>query len=250
MKILGTLIVLAVLVGTPIIGGSLLAFIDIPSMLFVGLIVLGIAFFQPPSIMIITYFAGTLFASSWGPVAFMSVWSKSITANAAFWGIVTGFLGNIIPKTLDIMGVLTLPVYLDPCIIGLTASLATILVVSRFGQITAEERVFLEELHVTPKAEYNPQWLKRSLTVCHSMIVGGVCLLLVLWFFYVTPYHEALSKKNGISTTAGFSTKVLSGEFIQSLLYSSSLIICGVLAAYCLKRTYRSPDDPVVEQGS
>ena len=42
----------------------------------------------------LTYFGATLFASAWGPVALMSVWSDRITASAAFWGIVSGFLGN------------------------------------------------------------------------------------------------------------------------------------------------------------
>ena len=36
-------------------------------------------------------FIGTVFASSWGPVGIMSVWSERITKDAAFWGMVTGF---------------------------------------------------------------------------------------------------------------------------------------------------------------
>ena len=34
---------------------------------------------------LLTYFAGTIFASSWGPVGIMSVWSRRITESAAFW---------------------------------------------------------------------------------------------------------------------------------------------------------------------
>ena len=81
-------------------------------MLVVGIVILIVAYFQPPAIMMISYFAATLFASSWGPVAFMSVWSKRITADGAFWGIVVGFVGNLIPKVLSVFEVIYLPVYL------------------------------------------------------------------------------------------------------------------------------------------
>jgi sodium/pantothenate symporter len=62
------------------------------TMLGTGIVVLMIAFVVPVDLFWLTYFVGTLFASSWGPVALMSVWSKRITADAAFWGIISGFL--------------------------------------------------------------------------------------------------------------------------------------------------------------
>ena len=75
------------------------------TMLAVGLAALALAMFVPPNIFWITYFAGTVFASSWGPVAFMSVWSRRITEAGAFWGIVAGFAGNVVPKALALLGV-------------------------------------------------------------------------------------------------------------------------------------------------
>ncbi len=72
-------------------------------MLAVGLAALALAMFVPPNIFWITYFAGTVFASSWGPVAFMSVWSRRITEAGAFWGIVAGFAGNVVPKALALL---------------------------------------------------------------------------------------------------------------------------------------------------
>ena len=70
-------------------------------MLFIGVITLVVAFFSPVDIFWLTYFVGTLFASSWGAVALMSVWSKRITADAAFWGIISGFVFNAVPKALE-----------------------------------------------------------------------------------------------------------------------------------------------------
>ena len=63
-------------------------------MLIVALVALVLAWLVPRgNIYWITYFAGTLFASAWGPVSFMSVWSRRITEAAAFWGIISGFVG-------------------------------------------------------------------------------------------------------------------------------------------------------------
>ena len=52
-------------------------------------------------------FIGTVFASSWGPVGFMSIWSKNITKDAAYWGIVTGFFFNVIPAALVYLDIIT-----------------------------------------------------------------------------------------------------------------------------------------------
>ena len=60
------------------------------AMLAVGLSVISLALMLPRNIYWLTHFAGPLFASSWGVVAFMSVWSKRITESGAFWGMVTG----------------------------------------------------------------------------------------------------------------------------------------------------------------
>jgi sodium/pantothenate symporter len=78
-------------------------------MLLVGVVTLIIAFFSPVDIFWLTYFVGTLFASSWGPVALMSVWSKRITADAALWGIISGFVFNALPKALSYIGWIELP---------------------------------------------------------------------------------------------------------------------------------------------
>ena len=88
------------------------------TMLVVGLAAFALATVVPPNIFWITYFAGTVFASSWGPVAFMSVWSRRITEAGAFWGIVAGFAGNVVPKALALLHVIVLPVWADPIIIG------------------------------------------------------------------------------------------------------------------------------------
>ena len=109
-------------------------------MLVIGLITLVIAFFSPIDIFWLTYFVGTLFASAWGPVALMSVWSKNITADAAFWGIVSGFAFNAVPKALEYLEWISLPFWLDPILLGGLVSLIVVLVVSRLGRAPYHRR--------------------------------------------------------------------------------------------------------------
>ena len=209
------------------------------TILAVGLVVLTIAFFQAPAIMVISYFAATLFASAWGPVAFMSVWSRRMTAAAAFWGIIAGFLGNMLSKVLVFAELITLPIYLDPLIIGLLLSIVTIVLVSRKGEVSAAEKSFLEKIHRTPEAEIDANLLRFSLGLCYAAMVGGLVLLLLLWQFYLIPYHQAVS-----SETEGLVVSILkSGEFLHSLFYSSMLSISGLLGYYCLKRDYQPSVD-------
>ena len=64
-------------------------------MLAISFVVLIVAYYNPPAIRIISWFASTIIAASWGPVAFASVWSKKITEKGAFWGMLLGFLGML-----------------------------------------------------------------------------------------------------------------------------------------------------------
>ena len=86
-------------------------------MLVTSIIVLVCCYFFPPNIFWFMLFIGTVFASSWGPVGLMSVWSKRITKDAAFWGMVSGFFMNVIPAAIDYLGIYHLPEYY-PAVIG------------------------------------------------------------------------------------------------------------------------------------
>ena len=64
-------------------------------MLMVGLSVIALALILPRNIYWLTHFAGPLFASSWGVVAFMSIWSGRLTEAGAFWIVAAGFGVNV-----------------------------------------------------------------------------------------------------------------------------------------------------------
>lgn len=161
-------------------------------MLSVGLVVLIICYFQPPAIMWMTYFAGTVFAASWGPTCIMSIWSKKIAAIAAFCGIIVGFATNTIVKFGDVYDLWNLPVWADPFVIGLVSSILVIMIVSANTKVTDAQRKYQESLFQVPKEDYsNFKEIKRTMLYPKIAIGVGIGVSLVLILIYVIPYHRA-----------------------------------------------------------
>jgi Na+/proline symporter len=197
------------------------------SMLAVGLVSLLVALVVPPNIFWITYFAATVFASSWGPVAFMSVWSRRITEAGAFWGMVAGFLGNVVPKALALGELIVLPVWADPILIGAAIGAAVTIAVSLCGSVTAAEHAYREFLHVTPPDELDERETRRTLRWPAILIAGGVLLGALMICFYALPYRRV----------SGGETSVLaSGELWLSLGCAAVLVACGLLTRWGVKR--------------
>lgn len=201
------------------------------AMLGVGLIVLLLALALPRRIFWITYFAATVFASSWGPAALMSVWSKTITADGAFWGIVVGFVGNVTAKALSYFGVVDLPVWADPIIVGVLLSIAAIMLVSRRGTVSEAERRYRENLHVVPAPEYDEREVRRTMHWPRLMIAGGIILSALLIVFWALPYRSAAK-----------TDALLTGEVWLSLGCGFVLVACGLLMRrYLNGRTDNAP---------
>lgn len=199
------------------------------AMLVLSLVALGVSFLLPEGrIFWITYFAGTLFASSWGPVAFMSVWSKRITEGGAFWGIIAGLVGNLFTNTLALLRIIDLPVYLDPILVGVVLSYITVELVSMKGKVTGKEHELRERLHVTPESELDAGKLARTLMWPKLLIVFGVAFSLLLIGFYALPYQQATGQ-------------TATGEILLSIGIGLSLVTTGVLAWWGTARSYRPP---------
>ena len=186
-------------------------------MLVIGVITLVVALFSPVDIFWLTYFVGTLFASSWGPVALMSVWSKRITADAAFWGIVSGFVCNAVPKTLEYLGWVELPFWLDPILLGGLVSLAVVLLISRFSRVSRQEQVYRLQLHRVPEQEINASKLRFTSYAPLVLAVYSVTMCFILITVYVQPYQEitgTLSAAGNINWLSGESLLVLAGPVV------------------------------------
>lgn len=192
------------------------------SMLGVGIAALALALVVPPNIFWITYFAGTVFASSWGPVAFMSVWSRRITEAGAFWGMIAGFAGNVVPKGLALVGLIDLPVWADPILIGALVGAIVTITVSRRGQVSEAERAYRAKLHELPADALDEAETKRTLRWPTALMVMGVLLAATMVIFYALPYRAAVG--GGL------------GELLLSLGCGLVLIACGWLVRWGLVR--------------
>jgi sodium/pantothenate symporter len=157
-------------------------------MLVTSLIVLVCCYFFPPNIFWFMLFIGTVFASSWGPVGLMSIWSKRITKDAAFWGMFSGFFMNVIPATIDYLGIYNMPEYYPP-VIGAVVSVAVILVVSARGTVSREENIYRLRLHRPPPSDIDLAKTKITLLAPLGLIVYGVTMPLLLLKYYVIPYQ-------------------------------------------------------------
>ncbi len=161
-------------------------------MCFVSIIVLILAFFNPPQIFWIMYFGGTVIASSWGIVAIVSIWSKKISESGAFWGMLLGFLGCVIPKTISAIKGITLPIYLDPFFIGLVLSLVGIVIGSLVKKATKENIRFVEKIHVRPNTEKDEQEDRKTHNLLYVYAVFSILLSLFFIFAYAIPYLKSL----------------------------------------------------------
>ena len=163
------------------------------TMIVMGLIVVVLCLVLPTNIFWITYFAGPVFASSWGVVAFMSIWSRRITEAGAFWGMVSGFMGNVIANLLKLFAGVDLPVYMDPILLGGAISLITVLLVSASGSVSLESQNFREQLHKAPANNQDFQEITRTLIWSKMMIIHGMVVVALLINFYAKPYETAIT---------------------------------------------------------
>jgi len=209
------------------------------AMCVTGIVVLVLCFIFPPNVFWLMLFIGTVFASSWGPVGFMSIWSKSITADAAFWGIVTGFFGNVIPALLEYLGVIDLPSYLNPALIGASISVMTINGVSKRGVVTTQEAQYRAALHRTPDVDYDRKKTKTTLLAPAALILYGCLMPLLLIKYYVIPYQTGVGQ-----LLADGSVDLTTGEAILAMLSAPVYIILGLIVAKVVWTRYHPHSQP------
>jgi Na+/proline symporter len=202
-------------------------------MLVIGTIALAAALIFPPNIFWLTTFIATVFASSWGPVGLMSVWSKGITESAAFWGMLSGLVFNVVPKFFEFVGMVDLPSYLNPVLIGGAASLIVTIAVSRFTVVSEEESAYLAKLHETPADELDEKKTRTTTFAAALLIANGLIMPFLLINYYVRPYQSA----TGSLSTDG-SLDWLTGEAVLSMSWGVVYISLGVFAIRYIRNAY------------
>jgi Na+/proline symporter len=203
-------------------------------MLGVGIVALACSFVFPPSIFWVTYFVATVFASSWGPVGLMSVWSKRITKHGALWGIISGFIFNVVPTALQFTGIIDLPSYLDPILIGAVVSLIVTVAVSSLGTVTRAEALYRMRLHRTPDEEIGLARTRTTLAAPIILIAYGCIMPFVMQRWYVRPYQRASGE-----LLADGSINWATGEALLSLSWAIVYIPVGLVVYKVIRDSYR-----------
>lgn len=204
-------------------------------MLAVGIVALVTTFLFPPSLFWVTYFIGTVFASSWGPVGLMSVWSRTITKDGAFWGILSGFACNVIPWYFDFTGAIALPAWGNPVVIGALASIVVTIAVSRSGAVTEPERAYRERLHRVPDEDREPRKIRVTLVAPLVLVVYGIAMTLLMRHYYVRPYQE------GTGELASDGSIALTGESLLSFGWMLVYVPLGLIVWKIVRDGYRRP---------
>ncbi|EED31460.1 Na+/solute symporter [gamma proteobacterium NOR5-3] len=204
----------------------------------VALIVLGLSMFVPANVFWIMLFIGTVFASSWGAVGLMSIWSTRITADGAFWGLIVGLLGNVIPAGLDYLGFISLPSYLNPALLGSAASVLVILFIASRQVPSDKERAYLAQLHATPVADCDPAMTRITLIAPALLMLYGAVMPFLLLRYYVLPYQRG---RGTVLSTGGINWHEVEAwiAFGPALLF----IPLGLIAVITISRRY-APRQP------
>lgn len=157
-------------------------------MVVVSAMVLALALLNPPSIFWIMFLGGAMAASSWMPVAFSSVFSRRLTKTGAFCGMLFGFLGCFALRLYTSISGITLPVYLDPSIVGILCNIIAMIIGSALTQVTTTEKEEREKLFIFPKTEKKPQNIKTTITWAKWSTVVGVIVFGLMIMLWVIPY--------------------------------------------------------------
>lgn len=156
------------------------------------IVVMLLAYYNPPQIYIILLLSGTVVVCSWFPVCIASVWSKRVTKAGAFAGMFCGFAGCAIMKIVGSVSNMSFPIYFDAFIVGLVANILGLIIVSSFTKVTEEEEKARKCLFIVPEEELIEEEIKKTKNTVGIFILFGGLVSVALIFLWVIPYYNAL----------------------------------------------------------
>lgn len=189
------------------------------AVLSAGLIALILALFQPPAVMSVVWFAATLFASSWGPVALMSIWSRRITAAGASGGLVVGFVSNVALSLMVQAEWISLPVYLHPVVLSTLMALAAIVLVSTMTHVSQAEKAYRAFLHEVDTRELSG-WVSGTRWIALCTMLSGIAIGVFLWQQYAVTLA-------GFAERFALSSGAVYGAYLLAIGCGSMLLLAG-----------------------
>lgn len=161
-------------------------------MIAVSVLVLILAIKNPPEIFWIMFLGGAIAASSWMPVALASIFSKRLTRTGAFCGMLFGFLGCFALRLYTSLSGVSLPVYLDPSIVGIACNVIAMGIGSALTKVTDEEKTARARLFVMPKEEMDPGEIKKTFVWAKGSVIVGILIFAMLMILWVMPYWKGI----------------------------------------------------------
>lgn len=158
------------------------------AMVVVSAVVLAIALLNPPSIFWIMFLGGAMASSSWMPVAFASIFSKRLTKTGAFCGMLFGFIGCFVLRLVTWLFNITLPVYLDPSVVGILCNIIAMVIGSALTQVSEKEKDERERLFVIPQGEKKPASVRETLRWAKVSYLVGIVVFILMMVLWVIPY--------------------------------------------------------------
>ena len=162
------------------------------AMFAASLVILALAYLNPPQIFVIMYFGGTVIASSWGVVAIGSIWSKKLSRSGAYLGMLMGFLGCAGSKMFYALRGITPPVYLDAFFIGIVMSVIGAVIGSFLHPVTEAERQCRAALHTGSIAENDREECRKDRRMWLVYLGFGLLAGAFFLFLYALPYSRAM----------------------------------------------------------
>lgn len=161
------------------------------AMLAVSLVVLALAYLNPPQIFLIMYFGGTVIAGAWSLVAF-GAWSRRLSRCGAYLGMLLGFLGCVGAKAIYAPRGITPPVWADAFFIGIALSVLGAVLGSALRPATQAEQLARARLLDAPTGANEAAACRADRRLWRVYLVFGICVGLFFLFFYAIPYSRAL----------------------------------------------------------
>ena len=160
------------------------------AILIASIIILVCSFFRPPMVWWLTQYSSSTVAASWAVVSFAAVWWKRMTKNGAFYSMLGGFLGSVITRTITIVAGITLPVPLDPFLVGLYCAVAGLLIGTYTSKPTEIEIEKYNQMHIMPEEEKDPAEIKKTKITIWVMIIFAIIAAIAMWAFWAGPIDK------------------------------------------------------------
>ena len=162
-------------------------------MVISAIIVLVYNIFSPPGLFWIMYMGGTTVCSAFMPVTIGSILSKRLTKAGAFAGMLAGFASCFgLQVASNIIG-FSLPIWLDPSIVGFVCSFTAMVIASAVTKVTEEEKAARAALFVIPEKEKDPAKIRSMFTWVRASFGVGIVITVVLILLWAVPYMRAVA---------------------------------------------------------